>query len=154
MSPTRLRIAPSINRRKLAILLVLAWTIVFFLLNFSTITTLDIEAHRQAEAETEREAFAAGRCFFGAYNKTQIEIEKCKQLELCEHSWTCRELNETLYDKTLYDYKIGTLLGTAIWYTLGVIIFFVAGRMGFDLLEALVTGAIASWRNFRKWITN
>jgi hypothetical protein len=154
MSQTRIRIAPQVNRSKLAILFALAWTIVFILLNFATITTLNRAAYRQAEIATEGEAFAAGRCMAGAYNKTEFEIEKCKQLELCEHSWSCRKLNEKLYDKTVSDYTTGTLLDTAIWYILGVTFFFLAGRTGLALLEALIIGALAVWRSFGKWITN
>lgn len=155
MSQPPIRIAPSINRHKLASLLVFFWTIVFFLLTFSTIITLHKTASWRAETAVKSEAFNAGRCMAFAYNKSEIENEKCKQYELCDsQSWDCRQLDEKLYDNTVNGYTTNTLIQLAFLYAIGTIFFFLAGRKGLSVLEALITGAIAGWRDFRKWMTN
>jgi hypothetical protein len=149
-----IKLVPSINRHKLASLLLVFWTVVFFLLTLSTIINLHDVAYRQAETAVHSEAFFAGRCVVDAYNKPDFEIEKCKQSGICDKSWSCRQLDEKLYDNTADSYVASTLFKAVVLYTIGAIVFFWAGRTGLSLLEALITGAIAGWRDFRKWITN
>jgi hypothetical protein len=154
MSITYIRIAPSINRAKLAFLAVAFWTIVFISLTISNLESIRIDANSKAEQEVEQSYSYANRCL-ALVHEDKTEVDRCKQLEHCSTGeFSCRRLNETYYDKIAYDYAVNTRIRIAAWYITGLMFFFVVGRIGLATLEALASGALAGWRTFRTWITN